>query len=187
VFDLSAATEEYVRSRRWRVWSRGGVAIGLGVFIIALIGFGSVLGWQHPTESQSVVDGILAAMGAAFIWTGVSLPRGLRATPNRLALSAQGVELGRLGADAGRRIAWSGSGARFRLWDGRALQERLGRPSRSPDLLLVLTDFWGTQIPLTEEAFDAILDESERQGMRRAESDMAGIDVTELSAPRTTR
>jgi hypothetical protein len=139
------------------------LTFGLLALFVVVIGLDVAFFQARPTPI-SIGEG--AALGAAamlILYSGWGPLRKLQSTPDYIALTTDDLEYGRSAIGSVRRYPWNRMDGTLFLTDRRPVREKIGSADRLS--LFYLNVGLSLRIPLSEEAFSAIISEVQRRGI----------------------
>jgi hypothetical protein len=151
------------------------VATGLGVALIVIGLYVGFIRGKAVTPTDWYAGVALPLVGLAMVLTAWSTPGGVRRSPNLLEISDEGLSYGYRNRSSLKTLRWNDPRLRFQMRDARATSQRLGnRYKYSPFSVLPS----GTlRIPLTQPAFEAILEASAKHGLHERRSSIGDVAI----------
>jgi hypothetical protein len=175
-FDLTELVEWEAAKNLPRARAQAWGITGLGVFLAAVGVYTGFFRPSHPTPNYIVESVVVIAAGLAIVLSGWIYPRALQRKSNLLIVTDNSLSFGRRERPPSTEIRWDDPGLRLVLQDGREVRARLLDRDRFAVFSLVPGN--SPRIPLTEDAFNSVLSEVQRQGLTMKSQNFGGVKVT---------
>jgi len=172
-------SEQNASRARARAWA-------ISVFGLALASIGVYAGFLRSSVSTPLDYGegtALAVVGLIVVAAARKFGVGsLRRKPNLLVVTNEAISYGLKGEQTLTQLRWDAPSLRLVLYDRTDLRAKLQDRDRFAVFSIVLIG--GPSIPLTRDAFDAILSEATRHGLTLKRQELGSVGIVSLKSRR---